>query len=76
MLCRAHAGSDGNGSAVLVPYHALRDCQDAPQLPAGYFAMVVLALFPPLWQAVMDPRLRAWRERYGRPLTPSQTEPV
>jgi alkane 1-monooxygenase len=49
------------------PYHALRDCGDAPQLPAGYFAMVVLALFPPLWQAVMGPRLRDWQARHGSP---------
>jgi alkane 1-monooxygenase len=59
-----------------LPYHALRDCSDAPQLPAGYFAMVVLALFPPLWQAVMDPRLRAWQERHGVLRTTSQTEPT
>ena len=36
-------------------YLALRHCDDAPQLPAGYFAMFVLALFPPLWRQIMDP---------------------
>ena len=30
---------------------------DAPQLPAGYPAMVLVALVPPLWFAVMDPRV-------------------
>jgi alkane 1-monooxygenase len=39
------------------PYEELRTVHDAPQLPAGYPAMVVLALIPPLWFAEMDPRL-------------------
>ena len=30
---------------------------DAPQLPAGYAAMVLLAWVPPLWRRIMDPRL-------------------
>jgi alkane 1-monooxygenase len=34
---------------------ALRHRKSAPQLPAGYFAMFVLALFPPLWRRIMDP---------------------
>ncbi len=34
---------------------ALRHVRSAPQLPAGYFAMFVLALFPPLWRRIMDP---------------------
>ena len=33
----------------------LRHHSNAPQLPAGYFAMFVLALFPPLWRRIMDP---------------------
>jgi alkane 1-monooxygenase len=37
------------------PYPLLRHARDARQLPAGYFAMFVLALFPPLWRLVMDP---------------------
>ena len=38
-------------------YQTLRSHADAPQLPAGYASMVVLALFPPLWRRVMHPRL-------------------
>jgi alkane 1-monooxygenase len=38
---------------------ALRHMDDAPQLPAGYAAMILLALVPPLWRRVMDPRLVA-----------------
>ena len=41
------------------PYQALRHIGHSPQLPAGYAAMVVMALIPPLWFAVMDPRVAA-----------------
>ena len=44
----AHAGK---------PFTALQTEPSAPQLPAGYGAMVLLAWVPPLWRAVMDPRL-------------------
>lgn len=40
-------------------YQALCHADDAPQLPAGYAAMVVLAAFPPLWRKVMDRRVVA-----------------
>jgi alkane 1-monooxygenase len=36
---------------------ALQDVEDAPQLPASYPAMAVLALFPGLFFDVMNPRL-------------------
>jgi alkane 1-monooxygenase len=39
------------------PYPLLRHAGEARQLPAGYFAMFVLALFPPLWTAIMHPLL-------------------
>src|SRR5699024_8093820 len=34
-------------------YQALRSHDEAPQLPAGYALMVLMALFPPLWRIVM-----------------------
>jgi len=37
---------------------------EAPQLPHGYPWMVLLALFPPLYFRVMEPRLEAWRARF------------
>ncbi|WP_067687975.1 alkane 1-monooxygenase [Nocardia jejuensis] len=40
-------------------YQTLRTFEQAPQLPAGYASMILLAYFPPLWRMVMDPRLRA-----------------
>lgn len=38
-------------------YQTLRTQETAPQLPAGYGAMFLLALVPPLWHRVMGPRL-------------------
>jgi alkane 1-monooxygenase len=38
-------------------YQALRNVDEAPQLPSGYSAMLLLAMFPPLWRRVMDPRV-------------------
>ena len=43
------------------PYDRLRHYDEVPQLPAGYATMVLLALVPPLWRAVMDPRVVALR---------------
>ena len=41
-------------------YQVLRHYDESPQLPNGYAGMVVLALIPPLWFAVMNPRVRAY----------------
>lgn len=41
------------------PWTMLRRCDSAPQFPAGYLAMFLLALVPPLWFRLMDPRVRA-----------------
>lgn len=38
-------------------YQVLESYTDAPQLPAGYPAMMLLSLVPPLWFAVMDARI-------------------
>jgi alkane 1-monooxygenase len=40
-------------------YQSLRDFDDLPQLPSGYFGMFLLAYVPPLWRRVMDPRVLA-----------------
>ncbi len=37
---------------------------DAPQLPLGYPAMAALAMVPPVWRRLMNPRVRAWRRRF------------
>jgi alkane 1-monooxygenase len=41
-------------------YQALVHHDDSPQLPGGYSAMFVLALLPPLWRRIIDPRVRAY----------------
>jgi len=40
-----------------VDYQNLQSVTQAPQLPAGYASMFLLALVPPLWFRVMHPRL-------------------
>jgi alkane 1-monooxygenase len=47
-------------------YPALRAERRAPQLPAGYGTMFLLAMVPPLWHRVMDPRVEAWRAEHFR----------
>ena len=43
------------------PYWSLRHFPEGPQLPLSYASMVLIALVPPLWRAVMDRRV--WIER-------------
>lgn len=40
-------------------YQGIRERENAPQLPASYVAMLAVALIPPLWRRVMDPRVLA-----------------
>jgi alkane 1-monooxygenase len=40
-------------------YQTLRSFDVSPQLPAGYATMLLLALVPPLWRRVMNPRVLA-----------------
>ncbi len=49
------------------PYQVLRHFDQSPQLPGGYPTMIVLALLPPLWFAVMNPRLDRWKARACQP---------
>ncbi len=44
-------------------YQSLLHHVDSPQLPGGYAAMFLLALCPPLWFRIVDPRVRAFREQ-------------
>jgi len=39
------------------PYAALQPQEESPKLPTGYAGMVPIALVPPLWFAVMNPRV-------------------
>ena len=39
-------------------YQILRHMDESPQLPTGYPASMLMALVPPLWFVVMNPRLK------------------
>lgn len=43
--------------------------EEAPQLPYGYPLMVMVALIPPLWFGMMNPRVRAWRRQFYPEIT-------
>lgn len=74
-LCRArprrlqrHADHHLHGTK---PYHLLIDYPEAPQLPCSYPAAMMLALVPPLYMRVMDPRCdefeAQWAQRTAHP---------
>lgn len=43
-------------------FQVLRHHDESPQLPAGYAGMYVIALIPPLWKKIMNPRVAAYYE--------------
>lgn len=45
------------------------DADVAPQLPYGYPVMTTVAMIPPLWRRVMNPRVRAWRRTHYPDIT-------
>jgi alkane 1-monooxygenase len=53
-------------------YQTLRDFEESPVLPTGYAGMILLALVPPLWRRVMDPRVLA---HFGGDITRANIEP-
>ncbi len=44
------------------PYQVLDHHEESPQLPAGYSAMLMVALIPPWWFKLMDSRLEKWQD--------------
>jgi alkane 1-monooxygenase len=52
-----HADHHRSGSRE---YQRLESLPASPELPCGYAGAVLLALAPPLWRRVMDPRAAAW----------------
>lgn len=62
MLLNVPRHSDHHVSP-LRPFPALRLPAEAPTLPRSLPAMACLALVPPLWHRVMDPRAREWLAR-------------
>ncbi|MDX2482130.1 MAG: alkane 1-monooxygenase [Pseudodonghicola sp.] len=46
------------------PLLQVYDEEAVPRLPTGYPPMTAMAMIPPLWRRVFNPRVRAWRRRY------------
>ncbi|WP_187431934.1 Alkane 1-monooxygenase 2 [Roseobacter fucihabitans] len=42
---------------------------DAPQLPFGYPVMTMLAMMPPLWCRIMNPKVQQWRRAHYPEIT-------
>lgn len=59
MLFHLQRHSDHHANP-LRPYQALRSFNDLPHLPSGYPGTFLLAVVPPLWRYVMDPKVCAW----------------
>jgi alkane 1-monooxygenase len=53
-----HMGGSASPMKAVAP-------EGAPRLPLGYFVLLWLAFFPPLWRAVMDPYVARWRGGEG-----------
>ena len=54
-------------------YQSLRSRPEAPQLPAGYAATILLAWVPPIWRKFMDPRVIA---HYGGDVSRANVVPA
>ncbi len=57
-------------------YQILRHFEASPQLPAAYSAMVLLALIPPLWKRVMNPRVASYYAKGPWPSEESSSSPA
>lgn len=60
--------SDHHANAIK-RYQILNHYDQSPQLPFGYPTMIIIALIPPLWFKMMNPRLKEWEGKvYNQPL--------
>lgn len=60
-------------------FEELTNLDKTPQLPAGYFVLIILATIPPLWRRVMDPAVKQFEapSPAGTPdNAPSEREPA
>jgi alkane 1-monooxygenase len=51
--------------APTASYQHLQAQPDVPLLPSGFAGSIFLALMPPLWRRVMDPRVDMWQGKEG-----------
>ena len=59
-----HSHHHAEGEA---PYWTLYAYPNAPMLPGGYLAMLLVALVPPLFKSMMVPALNEWDEKHATP---------
>ncbi|MEW9899226.1 fatty acid desaturase [Chitinivorax sp. PXF-14] len=48
-----------------VPYQDLKPFPDAPTMVGGYLTTILVAMIPPLWHALMTPKVLAWDRDYA-----------
>lgn len=46
------------------PLLQVYDEAEVPMLPTGYPPMTAMAMIPPVWRRVFNPRVRAWRKQF------------
>jgi alkane 1-monooxygenase len=51
------------------PLLQVYDPAEVPMLPTGYPPMTFLAMFPPVWRRLFNPKVRDWRRRYYPEIT-------
>lgn len=51
------------------PLLQIYDKSQVPQLPTGYPPMTALAMVPPVWRRMFNPRVRAWRRQFYPEIT-------
>ena len=54
LLFKLQRHSDHHENAFK-PYQTLCSYEDSPQLPQGYIACLIMAVFPKTWFSIMDP---------------------
>ncbi len=60
--------SDHHANAIK-RYQVLNHYDQSPQLPFGYPTMILIALVPPLWFSMMNPKLEHWQDQvYNQPI--------
>ncbi len=51
------------------PLLQIYDKSEVPMLPTGYPPMTALAMVPPLWRRLFNPRVREWRKQFYPEIT-------
>jgi len=57
-------------------YQILRTFDESPQMPTGYAGMITLALLPPIWFKLMNPRVEKFQERLKASVDLSSLKPI